>query len=445
MTSMPTDKAIEEALSVAARERVVQTFSRLRKHWANDRWLGEQNYCRRDTSERIRSAEGTFKDSQLTDYIGASTIGHCFDGWSFLGRAIEAELAGDPGSARHLGYYAELRAAMSLLACEGIGIFDRHHAVVRSNGSCEGFGKGKPTHEVVWDVLNAWSRTNESAERLMGIIRPDGIPLAQWIGQFGGSAQFITHSWLEQWGLDLERLKSDRKARNQASYRPAIVSGSPPADVEQTIFAVDELWTLCDPGGSGGFPVMDRHLLRRVLVLLFELKGDGLKPPDNMGKFKRRVERMLNAMDTAATWKEFQKFLTFEMSRVPSSLLVDANGRVQADHKSHSRQVLARATLLLRLATGSVSDLLKASGSDFERELKFWWNGDAVRRRLWSLGAAPESFLELWSDVETALRVAEEWRRSPDKEASHWGFWTATGETGWMLSSSERAFLWGMT
>ena len=443
---MPTISSVQGAVNAAARERVIWSFGRLRKHWDEGRWLGVRNYYRRDTSNRVTDAQGTFKNLQLTDYIGASTLGHCFDGWSYLGRALEAELAGDPGAARHLGYYAELRAAMSLMACEGIGIFRNSHAVVRADGICSRFGRGHATHRVVWEVLDKWSGTNACNDRLLGVIRPGGIPLAEWIAQFGGSAQFVTQNWLRKWGLDLRRLRSDRDARNLASYRPASVSGATPAGVEKTIAAVDELWTLCDPRGGGGFPFMDRHLLRQVLVQLFELQGDGFTAPSELGKFAQDVERMLDALGVGARQTEFYRFLTFdpEMGPEASSLLVDASGVAEADHVDHSKQVLARATLLLRLATGSVSGLLNEAGSNFEQELEFWWNGEAVRRRLWSKAEGPGSFPDLWRDVETALEDAEEWLESPRTENSHWAFWTDRGETGWMLSTVERAFLWGI-
>ncbi|MYE84917.1 MAG: hypothetical protein F4X31_01550 [Gammaproteobacteria bacterium] len=441
---MPKISSVQKAVHAAARDRVVRSFTRLKKHWNNGRWLGERNYYKRDTSNRVKGAQGTFKDLQLIDYIGASTLGHCFDGWSYLGRAMEAELAGDPGSARHLGYYAELRAAMSLLACEGIGIFNTSHAVVMADGTCSGFGNGKGTHKIVWEVLDKWSRTNGCTDRLLGIIRPSGIALAEWIEQFGGSAQFVTSNWLEKWGLDLRRLESDRDARNLASYRPASLSGAPPAGVEQTIAAVDELWTLCEPGGGGGFPLMDRHLLRQVLVQLFERQGDGFGVPREMGRFTQEVARMLGALGVGAEQSDLRSFLAFDLVQRPSSLLVDASGDVEADHVDHSKQVLARATLLLRLATGSVAELLKESDSDFDQELQFWWKGEAVRRRLWSMSGRPEAFPDLWDDVESALEDAQMWLSSPPAETSHWSFWTQTQQAGWLLSTVERAFLWGM-
>ena len=441
---MPTHKSVMDAVEAADRQKIIESFDGLKKFWKAGRWLSVNNRYRQKTAERVKEDKEAYQHSNLRDYIGASTLGHCFDGWSYLGRATEAELAGDPGSARHLGYYAELRAAMSLLAGEGIGIFNNCHIVVKADGTCSSFGEGSGTHLIVWEVLKEWSNSTAGSNRVMDTIRPNGTTLAEWVSQFGGSAQFVPSNWLEQWGLDLARLKADRNARNVASYRPASLSGASPMGIERSIAAVDKLWAMCEPGAGGGFPILDQHLLRQVLVQLFERGGKGLHVTKGKAKFEQSVDRMLDSLVVGQVREETGKFLKFEIEPDASSLLSDASGKVVPNHVDHSKQVLARATLLLRLATGSMSDLLKKSSSDFESELEFWWNEEAVRRRLWSQGVAPDSFADLWEDVKIALDDADVWLESSGKESSHWGFWTEKGSAGWMLSTVERAFLWGL-
>ena len=117
---MPSHGSIRDAVAAADRQPIVDSLESLQRHWERGRWLGTKQPLRAghvEAGEGRRRRDTTKPD--LTEYIGASTLGHCFDGWSYLGRATEAELAGDPGSARHLGYYAELRAAMSLLGRRG--------------------------------------------------------------------------------------------------------------------------------------------------------------------------------------------------------------------------------------------------------------------------------------------------------------------------------------
>ena len=145
---MPKHSSIKDAVAAADRQRIVMSLGSLKSYWEKGRWLGANNRYKQETSKQVKADAGGFTDSNLTEYIGASTLGHCFDGWSYLGRATEAELAGDPGSARHLGYYAELRAAMSLLAGDGIGIFNNSHVSVNGSGDVLELRKRR------WDTHN---------------------------------------------------------------------------------------------------------------------------------------------------------------------------------------------------------------------------------------------------------------------------------------------------
>jgi hypothetical protein len=112
------------------RSDVEETFSGLERFIKQRTWIGRANRYSRDTIRRIKSdigIGGVRSPRQLSQYVAASTVLHCADGWSYLGKAISCLLRGDPHRCRHLAYYAELRAALSLLASEGVGIFqDRH-------------------------------------------------------------------------------------------------------------------------------------------------------------------------------------------------------------------------------------------------------------------------------------------------------------------------------
>ncbi len=93
----------------------------------------------------------------MVAYISASGPCHVIDGWSFIGRAIDATLRGDSYAAIHLGYYAELRAAMALLACEGVGILNSRHATIDVKSNTHEFGKGKGTHKIIWPCIQHWA------------------------------------------------------------------------------------------------------------------------------------------------------------------------------------------------------------------------------------------------------------------------------------------------
>src|SRR4051794_23369664 len=110
---MALSLAQQATLNTASRPAVRGAFSGVRQHWPTKQWLSARNRYRDDSVKRIR--EDTRPGKRLVhlhmgQYIAASSITHCFDGWSYFARAVDAELSGDPDAARHLGYYAELRA-----------------------------------------------------------------------------------------------------------------------------------------------------------------------------------------------------------------------------------------------------------------------------------------------------------------------------------------------
>jgi len=156
---------------------------RLALHIRRGKWLGNNNVYRQDCIKVLdapRQRHRPINHRHLSEYIAASAPLHCMDGWSFLGRALGCHAQGDADAARHLGYYAELRGAMSLLAAEGIGIFSSRHFVLESPQRCRELGL-RGTHRVAWLALEHWSGLKRSADLLATVIEPGGIPLVDWL------------------------------------------------------------------------------------------------------------------------------------------------------------------------------------------------------------------------------------------------------------------------
>src|SRR5439155_6047134 len=136
MTLDATQPAILER---AHRPTVDHEFEGLSPHWADGRWLRDGNRYQYDCIKRIDKdlrPPRKLRAAHLREYVAASTIPHCMDGWAYLGRALASYLCGDIDAARHLAYYAELRAAMSLLGSEGVGVFSRKNLVIPQTGHC---------------------------------------------------------------------------------------------------------------------------------------------------------------------------------------------------------------------------------------------------------------------------------------------------------------------
>ena len=433
---MALNQKQKDVLRTASRSTIRQTIPKLKKHWGNGSWLSSRNPYLKNIQKQINR---NLQDIPLSEYIAASAIVHCFDGWSYLGRALEAEMSGDPNAACHLSYYAELRAAMSLLASEGIGVVDRNHIIVTKSQKCIKLCAAGNTHKFAWDALGIWAESS-SADVLFQVIRPGGTPLQDWLRQFGGGFKFVAPEWLLQWGLDLSQFSDDQKARNLASYRPSSFVFSKSRTIREMMTSICELWEMCDPGSSGGFPVLDRHLLRLGLEILMPLPRNAQKERD----YRSKVDNMLNSLGLPNGQREqWNEFLNYKRENKRPQIIQDANGKDDLHHPNYSKQILARATLLLRVATGLSANLLYQAGPTVKTDLEFWWKSQSVRRRLWPEKEPVNSFPDLWQDVEVALESIDEWMEQ-NGSSDHCSLWRDYSSQASTLATTERACLWGL-
>jgi len=450
MTLGPRQKAI---VGSANKHAILAEFGPIRSNWTKGAWLLKRNQYRIDPCTRLDTdfdAGKTAVHRHLREYIASSAITHCMDGWAFLGRAMSAELQGDPDISRHLGYYAELRAAMALLAAEGIGVFDKHHVVVNNRSKCECFVGAGRTHAFTWDALECWANTSSAAQLLFGVIRPGGIPLKEWLDQFSSGAGMqgiLAEEWLLQWGLDIQRLRADRDARNFASYRPTAFTSPGASSISDSLALAQGLWHLCEPIGSERFAALDRHLLRSSLEKAFRAThASGRTHKQASHSFKQRIARMLHGLAPiglgADQWREF---LRYEDGESQSEILTYASGTADERDRDHSRQVLARAMLLLRVATGASAALLESLPNLNRAEMQFWWSRLGSERGLWNDGNPPATFTDMWADVLDGMIAVADWlSKVPAQERSRARFWKERPAAASVLGACERVGFWGL-
>ena len=441
MTPTATKRVrLQNRLANASGAAICDAMPQLVAHWGVQSWLGNNNIYRKNVIAQIKA--GVVQHAHLSEYVAASAIVHSFDGWSYLGRALEAEMAGDPDSARHLGYYAELRAAMSMLASGGIGVFDRKHVVVRDNQQCEMFNSDS-THVFAWQALKIWAEMDAGRDAIFNSATPGGVLLSDWLNQFSVGRNFLATAWLAQWGLDLSRLAQDQTARNIASYRPTAFTTPGPRSIEDTMRGILQFWEVCDPGLNGGFPILDCYLLRSSL----ELVWGGNTSARCIKSYQQQLNLVLASISpTGCPDGRWDEFLSHQKLTESHGIIRDANGNVDQFHKDHSKQVLARAALLLRVSTGCSALLLKQAGLSTQEDLDFWRSGSSVRRRLWPESNPISSSIDLWSDVENASSSIDEWLQQVaiGSPVSRHALWTEQAAAAATLATTERAFLWGV-
>ena len=404
-------------------------------------WLGPGHQYRGNVTALLNkslprpnhaTADYTPVIGSLAQYIACSTFLHAFDGWNYLARAFDALLSGERRIAVHLAYYAELRAAMSLLATQGIGIFDKRHVGLESRSSALYYNGG--THYVCWRLLRSWARTARGTKTLLDTLKTQNVTLNVWLDRatVGPMTRgLVAEEWLAQWSLDLKRFNEDQAFRNEVSYRPDGVRWPDQPDFlpdPEMSAPIIQCWEALKPSTPGTADLLDSHLLREALRLAYK-RDKGRRPSG------RRFNTFIGGLapDAGPTLRDF-----LSDTDPPHSLLVDS--AEENPHFDSAVPVVSRAVLLLRLASAFTSDVLHNAGVNL-LDANFWWSKRVNALGLWS-GAAPLSdFLALWPEVELGLESVEAWKivNPPPRTSRN----TMTGLRGILaITQFQRAGLW---
>jgi hypothetical protein len=434
-------------LRKASRLAIEETFSTLKIHFRRSRWIGLGNRYRTDTIERLTAdvKKGrVVKHRHLSQYVAASAPIHCIDGWALLGRAIDCHTRRDYDSSKHFAYYAELRAAFSLLAAEGVGIFNNDHFVVTTNRNCLHL-RGS-THKTVWQALEHWAELKKSTDLLGSAISINGISIQDWLDSFqsGSSLRPVGTRWLQNWGLDLRIFSDDRESRNVASYRPTTMGENLPLNPEDSSEFVCALWQMCEPSAHSGFGILDRHLLRTALEDTF--RGmHGTTSGIHAQRYRNEIQRMIAAVIPDPTVHEqWANFLTRVTEPADPLILSRAKSGTSPGTPQHHLQIISRGALLLRTASAACSRLFQAGGIA-AADLKFWWSTIGENRGLWERNAEPADFKDLWADAEAALTDFRAWNRSRSANAGTFKEWRDELSNAIdVLGECERIGLWGL-
>jgi hypothetical protein len=427
----------EGVVDRASKKAVSDIFQR-NNNCINGEWLHITNFYLEDTINKVEDLP--INSTDLGTYLSVSAPSHCIDGWTYLSRSVNSLIHGDFHTARHLAYYAELRAAISILATEGIGVLNRKHFIIDRHENCVPIALSRGTHEIAWELLAYWA-TKQSASNLIGsIIMPYGVKLIDWHSEFESASTFpaIAANWLTSWGLDLRQLHTDHNTRNIISYRPyRMISQTPtvPAEVLQFVRA---LWFTFMPSGISKFGELDGYLLNKSL----HSANVGLGLPPN--KYGERVAKTVSALFSDMQPELVNSYINFLSQEQDSSILKHASLQDDSSQPNQVYQMISRASLLLRLATGASAELLASTGhawSDFE----FWWKALGNDIGFWELGDELDDPNDLWEDIRNSIiDMDESEANTPISSTFNLHTTKTNAKNLWTLSGTERIALWGL-
>lgn len=371
-----------------------------KRQFPNERLIGPHNHFVEDTITRIKTYTlGSKQKDNLAQYIAASTITHCYDGWNFLSRGVESYLNGDISSTIHFIYYSELRAAMAMMACNGIGIFDHRHIYFDSAENDHAFTKS--THSAANELMNHWSLSSSHKALVFKLIKVNNRTLNEWITSTGAStgtsfAGTIVSTWLQKWSIDL-RLNEDQKLRNEMSYRPHF--NIQEIDMKDCIKKVLSIWTGLEPSISNRFNELDKFLLRIVIEQIFRLSTGRSTKHRSYLPF---VNLIFSNLGESSSTQLFDFIIRKDISD-DHFILKEArkDSRDVRINLLDPLPMICRSILLLRLATGAANCLLEECRINYN-SLKFWWENNAYSIGATSSRSPGINSYDLYADISLA-------------------------------------------
>ena len=286
---------------------------------------------------------------------------------------------------------------MSILASEGIGVFNNVHWAVRDRSL---LARTTPlgTHIYVWKALSDWAKTTQATELLSRVIlwngkRFDNSLLSAFPGT---SLRPIASSWLSNWGMDLNLLSNDKIRRNQSSYRPRHFRKSL-SDPKEIAGRIVSFWEVFAPTGSGGFESLDNHLTR----IAFEMLAANIGLRKNTKRYIFAAQNL--AVSGGGNVSPKSDFLMRRETASPRDNIVVASARIATRNTDFNEfPMLCRASLLLRLALGSSALLISDSGLN-KIAVQDWFANYVVQCGLSSSLLAPSDYFNLWDEVSESL------------------------------------------
>lgn len=352
-------------------------------------------------------------------YLAAASFLHCKDGWQYLSEAVDCIFKGDFKTAVHLSYYAELRAAKSFLASEGIGIFNNVHFIVSSTPSIikdpksrynrgRSRHEGSGTHSFIWECLDKYSSsTSKNVDHLLKFFWHNGLSFDTWITHIPHANTIVVISqivkqWIKDWAFDINHFKDDRDGRNDASYGPSKFNNYTPNDCKASAEMYSGALKLLEPDSINKYSLLDKHLFKMLFLKIHaEIVSRGMitiSPVDLLDEMFR------------ASGKTVDIALRNIVASNTNHSLIDAAQDTLSDPTGNIKPftIFARALLLLRVCTGGVASLLK-NASVTSAELAFFYEYCGVEHAFWRPGTIITDFNDLWIEISDALIDIDAW------------------------------------
>jgi hypothetical protein len=402
-------------------------------------WLQAANSFQNGSLPQRWNRVGPSRHQHVVELISVLGPKHCIDGWSFLARSLSALGAGNAHAARHFAYYAELRAALSILASFGIGIFNTLTCVVTKTGMRSIADQTRRptigTHAMAWLALEAWATDSSSGQEIARAITIRKETFNDCIRALwpGTTSRPSASQLILTWGVDLKAPLSDRNARNQSSYTPNAFNILN-EDATDCLNFYTSFWNCFEPDPGDPFLLLDRHLLR--LLIEAQSHAVGISSTHRAADIKKRHGNLPAQIQTVAS----SDFLVRITEGVDLFVIQEAR---RSRTPPEASDMICRAGLLLRTATAFVQTNLFSAGVNFRTGVASWLPGYGERLGFWPTGSLPSPLFDLWFDIRQALDDVAAIKSAAPQFNRY--VWSSSPSNGFpRLCEAERISLWSL-
>ena len=285
---------------------------------------------------------------------------------------------------------------------------------------------------------------NRSGDAFSKIIAPSGISLADWFDSLaemvslsdrrlaGGSANGVWTS------LSLPKIEMHEtfQATDPTEYQPRGTFPHPPLSNSQL-----KCGRHANHPPPSLFEKIDRHILRMTVESAFRGTYNAW-PGKDAARFATFVSSIVDplGLDLAIS-AEWKSFLTKQISPTDPTIF-EYSAQDPLDKRVGHSAILARAVLLLRIATGSTLNLIRSAGVSGE-QLEFWWSQLGINRGLWDGAKSRADLLDLWEDIAVLFQDVLTFRRStPSGQQTFQLFGDKIPQVVSGLGGCERVAIW---
>lgn len=333
----------------------------------------------------------------ISIYLAVSAQGHLSDGWKYLSSSATSFLTGSRRESIHAAYYAELRAAMGLLAEFGIGVNNNIQYSISSpdaNGDrklniCKGFG----THIFVWAALNEALSGNPRISNILSSLELFGKNLIDWLDLMtdGKSTYQTIVDCICNWGYDLSSTDRDRELRNISSYN---IDTSPDA---YNPISTSELETLirisgaCNADPMGNTEEIDSIVLKSMRDIV--MSNFSLSSSDVEQNIRNRME--VNGEPEDKIVKQLEEF----------DYIINISNDLYSISNINNQNffgIFCRALLLLKLSSQirkyNIHEMNTYSGGKTSNWCIEFLEYFGENGFLWEQGRMPDNFIDVSED-----------------------------------------------